>query len=266
MKTCVFQQEGAVSAGGYVAGHGAWLHDQWLDRAELEIQPPATGQCVLQLELGGVLQAAARFTVGPGDRRWRSTMPLKTLLSGGVWARWKVVSFTGAPGDEATGARITIYLGPDTVARAVKPVPALEVRWVSGFERLVLWSYDAATHTFTESLESLAAGRAGLEIEAGVMRVLIGAAVVLRAEAGVLHAGGFKSGTAGLRTEPRLEFWEGARRVGSVNADGMLAAPQIRQEVEVTNGGAFQFRGLTGDPVAHLGVGGLRALAFQDDL
>jgi hypothetical protein len=264
MKSVVSKLEGLLTAGSFLPGVLRFPTEQHLDHARLRVRRPATGRLVLQLTVDGA-RVGRPVTVPHGDGEWTVQVTLGITLPADSVARWEVVSFSGGSGDEATFCEIATAVARWAFARsATLPVP-LELVWVEGIERLVLWTYDYAGHEFTESRAGITTGRAVLTVENERMAVEIGGLEVLVADAGVLHALQFRQG-APRGPGPRLEWWRGQQRLGALTYEGVLWVPVITQVDAVTAADGFDFRGTAEAPVAHLGTAGLEVLGLSDDL
>ena len=99
------------------------------------------------------------------------------------------------------------------------------VVWVNGRERLLLFTYDSATHSFAEASPGIAANRpsittTGLDESLTVAPLNVPALVVANS---TLSAAAFIEGSLVTKESPRLEFMVGSIRVGTLTASGFRA-------------------------------------------
>ncbi len=122
-------------------------------------------------------------------------------------------------------------MGVDCKTPAVLAAP-LFVQWVNpgaggARESLRLFEYDAGTHGFTESVPGLSSGRAAFTQNPFAATIQGSPAMSLSGVAVVCHSLIAMGGTAAYESEPRLEFWRGARRLASVTKSGILRVPDV---------------------------------------
>lgn len=149
---------------------------------------------------------------------------------------------------------IPAYTGSETPYR---------VRWVGNGEDFWLFDYNASTGEFREVNAGLSSGRAALENEvdfaAAIQEVPVG-----WTESGILYGGQFVE-AAGIAPKelPRLEFFIGTRRVGSLGAGGVWRVFALAEADIGVPGEGFHFQG-GGEVVAVLGLSGLVAEALAE--
>lgn len=161
-QSVLFQKSAGVLAdGAYLPGHYRWPVARRLTEAFVECNPPRSGQLTLTLEVGGIptdLVIPIGGSTAPGDAAaFSARLVLDYPLAADTRIRWKA-AYEGPPEDGAT--RICLRVDSGLESQFVSRTPVLGVRWVFDQERLDLFSYHCATHTFTAL--AAAAGRARL--------------------------------------------------------------------------------------------------------
>lgn len=149
-----------------------------------------------------------------------------------------------------------------SVATAVPPIPAAAcvVRWVGTDGSRLLYTYDAATKTFTETNAGDAATRATIAADGSSIQFYgEGTAVVTATADGLTLANLHDSFPA---TSPRLEFYYGTELVAAVTSDGLWAWSLADGTLAAAVAGQFQLQH-SGTTMALLGPGLTKALAFN---
>lgn len=265
----LFKQPDPLLAGVWLQGAASWSADQVLTSASLRIFPPSAGVVTIALATGSspstCTPAGPAFVVGPGPGPIRIEIALNLPLAAGVFARWQVTAFTGAPGDCATRAEIVLQHIPATVAAGTPlPVP-YTIRWVSGLEMLTLWDWSPTTYQFTDVSAGLAAGRVGVVDTGSEIRVEVAGATALRLTGAGALANEWRE-TPPNPALPRAEFWAGPARVGWVAAGGLVFAPALTTPSLTGAAGRFQFRPGGGASVAEWGPQDFRAPDLTEPL
>jgi hypothetical protein len=158
----LFELNGILPANQRLLGQYRWAFAARLTGALLEVaQPPAATPLELWLEVDGVRKAKL-FTIGPGPRpETPSTVEsdFTLVVQANSWVRI-VGDFAGEPEEAAGFLAVTLAMVPRSIADVATLTPLLQVAWVNGDERLILFTYEASTHSFTAGM--FAAGRASI--------------------------------------------------------------------------------------------------------
>jgi len=252
MHTVIYELNGVLPANKYLLGQYRWSYPVRLTGALLQIRDPASSQLKIDLEVGGVRLSVAyggpngqalSFVVGPGVRgRWGMGMghvvPANTLV------RW-VADFDGPPEGAAGCMSITLSFEPTSVANVALTSPKLTVDYVNGSERTKLYDYDAASHTFTETVPvgpiapTLSGSRAritrngdaSLQVNFTPATLPVLALQVLSGvvTANVFVERGAARGVGSVSGQPRLEFLVDGVRVAGLTMDGVLLVATLTE-------------------------------------
>lgn len=143
------------------------------------------------------------------------------------------------------------YLAPPTSGRGSPPViPTalpLTVRYISDSEDVLLYSYDPGSASFNEATAGITTGRASLSYLPGDRSgtfdaVFSGAgfpAMRLTAD-GVIEAFDFIASTADTAQLPRMDFYLGTTRIGSVTSRGRIYASAFMNQIPAAGDGRVQ--------------------------
>lgn len=260
MKTFGFPHPGPLAAGDYLLGSPRWSTATRLLQARLTcVYGASTTPTVLALEVGGVLSGKT-LTLQPayaGEVLRNGIFQIGHLLPAHTAIRWKVISAPAAPAGQIT--RLGLTLSVAEVGTSLQPAASLYVMWKDGPEYFRLYDYAPGTHAFTETTAGMAAGRATLANATNF------SAVIQSTPAAQADAGSFSvnlvycnGGSAAIESGPRLEFFSGARRLGSLTKAGTWYVPDVFEEAVVAGGSdRFEFYG-GGSRVAALGGPGVQ--------
>lgn len=260
MRTFGFPHPGPLAPGDYLLGSPRWSTATRLLQARLTCVCGSTTPTVLALEVGGALSGKT-LTLQPayaGEVIQNGVFQINYLLPAETAIRWRVLSAPAAPADRIT--RLGLTLSVAEAGTSLQPAASLHVMWRNEAEYFRLYDYAPATHTFTETTAGLTAGRATLA-NATDFSAVIQSTLAAQADG----SGAFSvnlvycnGGSTALESGPRLEFFSGPRRLGSLTKAGTWYVPDLFEEAAVAGGSdRFEFYG-GGSRVAALGGPGVQ--------
>lgn len=239
----LYQLNGMLPANKYLLGQYRWPYAVRITGALLQVgQPPSGGALELHLEVGGVDQGRI-FTVGaeirPAVPLVQEARELSVAVAANTWVRIQGI-FNASPEESAGYLSVTLTSGAQSVTDVALSRPTLQVGWVNGEERLILFDYDAASHTFTPTLFG-ALGVGSPTVKASLLAVgttslsfYIRGVEVFRVAAGKVTVGILTEGATGGPSSPRLEFLVDGVRVGSVDSAGQLSVAALEENTPPT--------------------------------
>jgi hypothetical protein len=175
-----------------------------------------------------------------------------------------VLQFTETQGFRAEAMQERTGTGTYTVGEPL--APSMMVRWVKGREQLNLFTYDAGTHTFTETVAGIATGRATLAVTPHFQAHIESTLAMEVTSSGVLNVGELvEVGAIAAVDSPRLEFWRGEVRMAILSKTGTLRVLEALEEAPSPGSDRFEF--YTGSTLAAtLEAGGLRAEEIEEGI
>lgn len=251
MTNPIFIHKEAPLAGSYLLGDYSWTEAMRLDSAVLICEPPVAGSVTFTLEIAGALTDKS-FTVGPsGLTEVRQSLTLGIRLSANQSVRWIVTENTSAIEDMVDHVAITLSAVREV--DAVTTDAPMTVVWRNGKERFTLFSYNPATHDFTDLNPALSASRAAIVSTYPNLSILIQSVEVLRVASQVLFTNRINAGGVGSQTQPQLLFFVGNIPVAIVCISGVLDVPRATHATPVEqinqfrlgDGAAFNLNGVT---------------------
>ena len=161
--------------------------------------------------------------------------------------------------------------GNGAVTDLVSGTVPMVIRHVSSAGTVDLYTYDPATHGFSESSTGISSGRASVgNSGTGVNQVFnvtfAGAsnpALQVKADGG-LKAAALATGAPNTAQVPRVEFWCGNRRAASLTQTGILFAPGFYNAVLAPGPSTFALYG-GGIITVTIGAAGVETAAFEEN-
>lgn len=262
----LFQTASPLVADKYMGGHYKWSHDVLLQSALLTCVPPRAGYITFTLEVAGALTDVS-FTVSSSTQvEVVEEITLLQAVAAGSVIRWKVTAST-AIDDAAWQASITMHGVPKSFGSVTVQTPALTVVWVNGPERLVLFDYDPATHSFSETVSGISSGRASITRSGDTqLEISLQSILALRCQSDTLYINGLEAlGGVAATESPRLEFMVGQTRVATLTKTGVLRIVEIDEADPAVDSHAFGFYS-NGSLTANIGVTGLKAKNVEEPI
>lgn len=213
MSPILYQLSGILPDGKYLPGQYQWPSARQLLQVLVNGRRPTSGTLKLYLEIGGV-RSDFFISISAGTTSFTIARSLFAVVPARTDVRWQAV-FDGAPEEAASQVALTLTLGPmGSVTN-----PALTVR--DGGSGLVYYTYDPATHTFTDVVPAgITPLWALAQVGDALLTLSIQGAVALRVAAGVVTTKEFYA-LGGTQTveAPRAVFYVGNVPVASLTQD-----------------------------------------------
>lgn len=245
MKNAIFIANGILYPGNYLLGHFKWNGDVFVQSALITVTPPSTGTVKIALEVNGGL-TGHEFIIPQGTEETKLNLTLNLALQAGQVLRWKVTQFDAAPQNAAFAASIT--LGVFNQNQIFVPPKILQIRWVNGPEKMILFNYSNAANTYTEAAAGMAANRLEI-VNAGPedslqINFLNGSSLqALRVAGGIVYTNELEAfGSVNARSEfPYIEFLISGVPVATLTRAGKLRVIALTQDVPALDENQFEF-------------------------